>query len=84
MWVYCRCIERWGALDFFNEGYRPPKKGVRTPASAKLGKKVKGVLGSKATGMESEAESPVKQIAIIVGGIAAAGLLIYVAMTYFS
>ena len=72
-----------GSLDFFNEGYRPPKKGKKVTASDKLGKKVKGVLGSKATGDEGDSESSIKQIAIIIGGVAAAGLLIFVAMNYF-
>ena len=68
-----------GALQFFETGYRPPKRKTRQNPITAAAEQLSGLFGHRVG--DKGQESPVKTIAIIVGGLLAVGILIAVAIS---
>ncbi|MFC1601190.1 hypothetical protein ACFL34_02445 [Candidatus Sumerlaeota bacterium] len=70
-----------GALGFFSEGYRPSRKRQRENPIVKLANDMSGMFGHRRTGIDGKGESPVKTLIIVVGGVAVAAALIWLALS---
>ena len=76
--AYMQMHRTLGALEFFAEGYRPPKKKKKKNAISAFADQMTGMFGTRVEDEEKQ-ENPVKTLVIVIAGVAIAIFLIWMA-----